>query len=142
MFDLAAKMNDPINLSIGQPDFDVPEDGPPGGHRGDPEPQERLFAHARDCRACARSCKPGSPPNTAMPIASSFVTSGTSGGLVLAMLALVNPGDEVIVFDPYFVMYEPLVKLVGGVPVADRHLSRLSRRSRPGARGDHAAHES
>ena len=46
-----------------------------------------------------------------------FVTSGTSGGLVLAMLSLVNPGDEVIVFDPFFVMYEPLVQLVGGKPV-------------------------
>jgi aspartate aminotransferase/aminotransferase len=46
-----------------------------------------------------------------------FVTSGTSGGLVLALMTLVNPGDEVIVFDPYFVMYEPLVKLHGGVPV-------------------------
>jgi aspartate/methionine/tyrosine aminotransferase len=43
-----------------------------------------------------------------------FVSSGTSGGLVLAMLSLVNPGDEVIIFDPYFVMYEPLVSLVGG----------------------------
>ena len=43
-----------------------------------------------------------------------FVTSGTSGGLVLAMLTLVNPGDEVIIFDPYFVMYKSLVGLVGG----------------------------
>jgi aspartate/methionine/tyrosine aminotransferase len=43
-----------------------------------------------------------------------FVSSGTSGGLVLAMLSLVDPGDEVIIFDPYFVMYEPLVSLVGG----------------------------
>jgi aspartate aminotransferase/aminotransferase len=33
------------------------------------------------------------------------------------MLSLVNPGDEVIVFDPYFVMYVPLIQLVGGVPV-------------------------
>ena len=43
-----------------------------------------------------------------------FVTSGTSGGLLLSMMALVNPGDEVILFDPYFVTYEPLVKLMGG----------------------------
>ena len=43
-----------------------------------------------------------------------FVTSGTSGALLLAMMALVNPGDEVILFDPYFVTYEPLVKLMGG----------------------------
>ena len=46
-----------------------------------------------------------------------FISSGTSGGLVLTMLSLVNPGDEVIVFDPYFVMYVPLIQLVGGVPV-------------------------
>ena len=43
-----------------------------------------------------------------------LVTSGTSGALVLAMLAMVNPGDEVIVFDPYFVMYPALVGMVGG----------------------------
>ncbi|MGV3484321.1 MAG: pyridoxal phosphate-dependent aminotransferase, partial [Planctomycetaceae bacterium] len=47
-----------------------------------------------------------------------LITSGTSGGLVLAMLAMVNPGDEVIFFDPYFVMYPALVKLAGGIPVA------------------------
>ena len=37
-----------------------------------------------------------------------------TGVLGLAMLSLVNPGDEVIAFDPYFVMYEPLVQLLGG----------------------------
>ena len=36
---------------------------------------------------------------------------------MLAILALVNPGDEVIIFDPYFVMYPTLVSMVGGVPV-------------------------
>jgi aspartate aminotransferase/aminotransferase len=46
-----------------------------------------------------------------------LVTSGTSGGLHLAMLAVVNPGDEVIVPDPYFVSYPNLVTLAGGVPV-------------------------
>ncbi|MCA9147590.1 MAG: aminotransferase class I/II-fold pyridoxal phosphate-dependent enzyme, partial [Planctomycetales bacterium] len=46
-----------------------------------------------------------------------FVSSGTSGGLSLAMWSLINPGDEVIIFDPYFVMYPSLTKLVGGVPV-------------------------
>ena len=46
-----------------------------------------------------------------------FVTSGTSGGLVLALCCTVNPGDEVIVFDPYFVMYPHLVTLAGGTTV-------------------------
>src|SRR6201999_1097990 len=43
-----------------------------------------------------------------------LVTSGTSGSIVLAVLGLVNPGDEVIVFDPYFVMYPALIGMVGG----------------------------
>ena len=43
-----------------------------------------------------------------------FVTSGTSGGLMLAMLVLLDPGDEVIVFDPYFVMYDALAGVAGG----------------------------
>ena len=43
-----------------------------------------------------------------------FVTCGTSGGLMLAMLVLLNPGDEAIVFDPYFVMYDALAAVAGG----------------------------
>jgi aspartate/methionine/tyrosine aminotransferase len=113
VFDLAAKMTDPINLSIGQPDFDVPEpikeaarrhiDAGKNGYaptQGMPPLREKLqrivdqqYGHA-DRKV--------------------LVTSGTSGGLVLLMLSTVNPGDEVILFDPYFVSYEPLVKLVGG----------------------------
>ncbi len=45
------------------------------------------------------------------------MTSGTSGGLMLALSVLVNPGDEVLYFDPYFVMYKHLTTLVGGKPV-------------------------
>ena len=46
-----------------------------------------------------------------------LVTAGTSGALLLALCCVVNPGDEVIVFDPYFVMYRHLVTLAGGVSV-------------------------
>ncbi|MCA9155366.1 MAG: aminotransferase class I/II-fold pyridoxal phosphate-dependent enzyme [Planctomycetales bacterium] len=116
VFDLAAKMKDPINLSIGQPDFDVPElvrdaliDAVRAGKnsyaltQGMPVLREKLQAQI--------DAEYGHADRSV------FVASGTSGGLVLAMLSLVNPGDEVIVFDPYFVMYPSLVKLVGGVPV-------------------------
>ena len=116
VFDLARSLKDPINLSIGQPDFDVPEsvkqacvDAIHDGHNGYtptqglPALREKLqqdvdLQYQHDDRAV-------------------FVSSGTSGGLVLAMQAMVNPGDEVIMFDPFFVMYEPLVRLVGGHPV-------------------------
>ena len=116
VFDLAAKMKNPINLSIGLPDFDVPEpiklacvDAIHSGKNAYSQTQgiaplrERL---ARDIAAV----HPGADRDL-------LITSGTSGGLVLAMLAMINPGDEVIFFDPYFVMYPALVTLAGGVPV-------------------------
>jgi aspartate aminotransferase/aminotransferase len=116
VFDLARSLPDPINLSIGQPDFDVPE------------PVRRSCIEAIEAGKNGYSLSQGIPPlreelqrqvdqqygHTDRTV---LVSSGTSGGLVLAMLALVNPGDEVIIFDPYFVMYEPLVQLVGGEPV-------------------------
>jgi aspartate aminotransferase/aminotransferase len=116
VFDLAAQLKDPVNLSIGQPDFDVPQ------------PVKEAFIDA------VRTGKNGYALTQGMPVLRDklqaqidaryghsdrqvFVSSGTSGGLALAMWSLVDPGDEVIVFDPYFVMYDSLVKLVGGVPV-------------------------
>ncbi|BDG37274.1 aminotransferase [Saccharococcus caldoxylosilyticus] len=46
-----------------------------------------------------------------------LVTVGASQALDLAMRAIINPGDEVIVVEPCFVAYEPLVALAGGMPV-------------------------
>src|SRR6185312_9749960 len=46
-----------------------------------------------------------------------LVTSGVSGGLFLAILATINPGDEAIFLDPYFVMYKHLLTMAGGKPV-------------------------
>ena len=42
------------------------------------------------------------------------ITSGTSGGLLLALLATVTPGDEVIIPDPYFVSYPNIIAVAGG----------------------------
>ena len=128
VFDLAAKLKDPINLSIGQPDFDVPE------------------AVKAACIEAIQSGKNGYALTQGMPVLRDklqaqvdaelghadrrvFVCSGTSGGLTLAMLSLVNPGDEVIVFDPYFVMYDSLVRLVGEWPTYGyRRLTAMLRR--------------
>ncbi len=116
VFELAAKMTDPINLSIGQPDFDVPQ------------PVKDACVEAISSGKNAYALTQGMPvlrnklqarvdQEYAHADRRVFVSSGTSGGLSLALWSLVNPGDEVIVFDPYFVMYTALTRLVGGVPV-------------------------
>ncbi|HBJ35146.1 MAG TPA: aspartate aminotransferase [Planctomycetaceae bacterium] len=117
VFDLAANMKNPINLSIGQPDFDVPEeiqaacvDAIHSGKNAYSQTQGIAPLRQRLTDE-VRAAFPGADREV-------LITSGTSGGLLLSMLALVNPGDEVIYFDPYFVMYPALVKLAGGVPVA------------------------
>jgi len=116
VFDLAAKLKNPINLSIGQPDFAVPE------------PLKRAAAEAINADRNGYSQTQGIADlreRLQQQVAKQFgqndrrvlVTSGTSGAIVLAILALIDPGDEVIIFDPYFVMYPALVKMVGGKPV-------------------------
>jgi aspartate aminotransferase/aminotransferase len=115
VFDLAAKMADPINFSIGQPDFDVPAsvrqaavDAIQSCRNGYTVTQgiaplrERLTAELEAEAGCSA------------PV---LITSGVSGGILLTMMAMLNPGDEVIVGDPYFVIYKHAVKLVGGTPV-------------------------
>lgn len=114
MFDLSKTMKDPVNLSIGQPDFDVPDsvkqaciaaiqEGKNGYTltQGIGELREKLQAQVD-------ADYPGQDRRL-------MITSGTTGALVLAFMSVVNPGDEVILIDPYFVMYPPLVELVGGV---------------------------
>lgn len=116
VFELGRKLKEPVNLSIGQPHFDVPAPIKEAAHaaleqgrngytitQGVPELRERILADLRK--------------HYAHPNRDVVITSGTSGGLLLAMLALVNPGDEVIVPDPYFVSYPNLVTLAGGKAV-------------------------
>ena len=115
-FEMAKVMKDPINLSIGLPDFDVADpvkaaaiDAIEGGFnaytvtQGIPELRGKIqgavdaeFGHA-DRQV--------------------LITSGTSGALLLALSCVVDPGDEVVIFDPYFVMYRHLVTLAGGTSV-------------------------
>jgi len=113
VFDLAAQMEDPINLSIGQPDFDVPEDVREACVRAI-ESGKNSYSLTQGAPVLREKLQAQINAEYGHADRKVFVSSGTSGGLVLAMLSLVNPGDEVIIFDPYFVMYEPLVSLVGG----------------------------
>jgi aspartate aminotransferase/aminotransferase len=117
VFDLAARLKDPIDLSIGQPDFDVPDAAKEAAidaiRKGfNRYTQTQGIAELR--QALARQCRQEFGWRDERPY---LITSGVSGALMLAMLVLVNPGDEVVLLDPYFVMYKHLVNLVGGKPV-------------------------
>ena len=113
VFDLAATLKDPVNFSIGLPDFDVPEvikdaaiDAIKTGKNrysltgGIPELREKI---------CADVLSQYNWDN-----ANAMVASGVSGALLLTFLATINPGDEVIIPDPYFVIYKHLINMVGG----------------------------
>lgn len=117
VFDLAAKLENPINLSIGQPDFDVPEpvkEAAVAAIRSGQNRYTQTQGAAELRQAIAAQCRAEFGLSADPPV---LVTSGVSGGLVLALLATVNPGEEVVFADPYFVMYRHLVNLCGGVPV-------------------------
>lgn len=113
VFALAAKMDNPVNFSIGQPDFDVPDaikaaavDAINSGFNsysqtaGDAELLEKLAA------------KVSVEMNIDDP--SVLVTSGVSGALLLLFMAIINTGDEVIMADPYFVIYKHVIRMMGG----------------------------
>ena len=113
VFDLAAKMNDPIDLSIGQPDFSVPDRVKRAAIEAI-EADRNGYSVTHGVPALRRRLQQSVDDRWNHSDRKLLVTSGTSGALVLAMLALVDPGDEVICFDPYFIMYPPLIGLVGG----------------------------
>ncbi len=115
VFALAAKLKNPYNLSIGQPDYDVDtvvkDVAIQSIQQGfNSYTQTWGIEELRDGVAAYYDKKFGVTPKNVM------ITSGVSGGLFLSLLATVNPGDEVLFADPYFVMYPHLVRLLGGVP--------------------------
>ena len=116
VFDLAQKMQNPVNLSIGQPDFDVPEEIKTEAIKaiqnginkytvtqGIPELRDGLIKRLQKERGVNAE--------------GIMITSGVSGALTLAFMVLVNPDDEVLIPDPAFVSYKHLANFCGGKPV-------------------------
>ncbi len=124
VFDLAANLDDPINLSIGQPDFDVPETVKHSAAEAvmagfNRYTQTQGIAELRSKLKLQLSAE--FPETLGLSLAAGeseiLITSGVSGGLLLALMTCVEPGDEVLIPDPYFVMYKHLVTLAGGTPI-------------------------
>jgi aspartate aminotransferase/aminotransferase len=117
VFDLAAKMKDPINFSIGLPDFDVPEVVKRAAHEAIDAGNNR-YTQTQGIAPLRERLRKDLSAEIGRDVGEVLITSGVSGGLLLAILATVDPGDEAIFLDPYFVMYKHLLTLVGGKPVA------------------------
>jgi aspartate/methionine/tyrosine aminotransferase len=113
VFDLAAKLKDPINFSIGQPDFDVPDSCKEAAIEAIRKGNNRYTQTQGIASLIARVQKDLTAELQRDP-GDIFITSGVSGGLLLAILAIINPGDEAVCLDPYFVMYKHLLTMAGG----------------------------
>jgi len=113
VFALAAQLKDPINLSIGQPDFDVPEKLKNKAIEAIKAGANKYSQTAGDIELIEK-IKQRVKKEAGWSEPAVIVTSGVSGGLLLTFMALINPGDEVIIPDPYFVIYKHLVNLLGG----------------------------
>ena len=118
-FDIAATMKNVISLGIGEPDFVTPE---PILKAGIASLQRGETAYTSNSgvfelrQALARHL--GRLYNVHYdPEHEILVTVGVSEALYLALTAVLNPGDEVIVPEPCFVAYTPEIVFAGGVPV-------------------------
>jgi len=113
VFALAAEMENPVNFSIGQPDFDVPEKLKEEAIKAIRDGSNKYSQTAGD-KVLKDKISESVKKEIGWEKPAALVTSGVSGGILLAFMTLVNPGDEVIIPDPYFVMYKHLVNMLGG----------------------------
>ncbi|PJN94361.1 aspartate aminotransferase, partial [Amaricoccus sp. HAR-UPW-R2A-40] len=116
--DLRAEGRDIVSLSAGEPDFDTPD-------------HIRAAGKAAIDRGETRYTSPEGIPELRAAIAAKFarenriayapdqviVTTGGKQALFNALVATLNPGDEVVIPAPYWVSYPDMVRLAGGAPV-------------------------
>ena len=119
LFDIAQQMDNVISLGIGEPDFETPAHIKAAAIKAINEGYTHYTPNAGfpDLRA-ALSQKVAEHNNLHYESNEVIVTNGgCTGALLLAMLALVNPGDEVIISDPGFVVYDAAVRIADAIPV-------------------------
>ena len=118
-FDIVAEMKDAISLGVGEPDFDTPwhirDEGIYSLEKG------RTFYTSNAglmelrkeiCNYLNRRFDLSYDPKT-----ETLITVGGSEGIDMALRAMVNPGDEVIIPQPSYVSYEPCAILADAKPV-------------------------
>jgi aminotransferase len=118
-FDIAATMQDVISLGIGEPDFITPgpilRAGMASLERG--ETQYTSNSGTIELRTALGRHLNNLYGVSYNPADEILITVGVSEALYLALTAVLNPGDEVIIPEPCFVAYAPEVVFAGGTPV-------------------------
>ncbi len=118
-FDIVSEMKDAISLGVGEPDFDTPwhvrEEGIYSLEKG------RTFytsnAGLKDLKNEISAYVKRKLGVVYDPDSEVFVTVGGSEGIDMALRAMLDPGDEVLIPQPCYVSYDPCTVLAGGVPV-------------------------
>ena len=112
---------DVIALAGGDPDFDTPAhiveaavSAIQNGHTHYPAPMVGL---PRTVQAIAHKMRTENHVPIDDPRRQIIVTPGGKWALYLALAAITNPGDEIMLLEPYWVSYPPMVTLTGGTPV-------------------------
>ena len=119
-FEIAATRKDCISLGVGEPDFVTPEKFSRAGIQSilDGKTQYTANAGLMELRKAISKYLDGFIGVHYAPASEVIVTVGASEGLDAAFRAVCAPGDEVLVPEPCFVCYAPLVSLTGATPVA------------------------
>ena len=118
-FDIAATMKDVISLSIGEPDFVTPDRMRRAAIQSIEHGETKYTSNSgtvelRRALSNHLATRYGVKYDAEEEL---LITVGVSEALHCAMLATLDPGDEVIVAEPCFVAYKPSVVFAGGVPV-------------------------
>ena len=118
-FELIANTNGVISLGVGEPDFVTPERVSAAAI----DSIRQGLTHYTSTTAC-QSCVGKSESIWSVcinvrynPDDEIIITIGVSEGLLLACHTLLDPGDELLTSDPYYVAYPPCVSLAGGTLV-------------------------
>jgi aspartate/methionine/tyrosine aminotransferase len=110
--------HDAVNLAQGFPDFDGPADAVRAANaaaRAGKNQYARPYGEPVLVHALAASHRV-THGRDVDPLEEVTVTSGCTEALAASMLGLVNPGDEVVVLEPYYDCYRAVIEMAGGVP--------------------------
>ena len=118
-FDVANMMENAISLGVGEPDFETPWhireaaiSSLEKGHTSYSSNTGMLELREAVSDYLDEKYSTKYDPKTQI-----VITIGASEGIDIALRAIINPGDEVLVIEPSYVSYKPCVSMCGGVPV-------------------------